>query len=109
MLHKTKRFSLRVGTPSIHSPAMLYISNLTQSDCLALFAQPTQLVRRSLLYVIGHQIFIASSEPFSFQFARQFLMNMFKLFSSNTVMAGNIKDIIRIKNFTKLCEKLMDF
>ena len=109
MLHKTKRFSLRVGTPSIHSPAMLYISNLTQSDCLALFAQPTQLVRRSLLYVIGHQIFIASSEPFSFQFAQQFLMNMFKLFSSNTVMARNIKDIIRIKNFTKLYEKLMDF
>ena len=52
MSHKTKRFSLRLGTPSIHPPAMLYISNLTQSDRLALFEQPIQLVRRSLLYVI---------------------------------------------------------
>ena len=51
MLRKTKRFSLRLGNLSINSPAMLYISNLTQSDRPALFAQPIQLARRSLLYV----------------------------------------------------------
>ena len=108
MSHKTKRFSLRLGTPSINSPTMLYISTLTQSDRLALFAQPIQLVRRSLLYLISHQISNASSQPFQFQYACQFLMNMLKLFSSKTVMAGNEKSIIRIMTSTN-CVKINGF
>ena len=108
MSHKTKRFSFRLGTSSIHPPAMLYISNLTQSDRLALFEQPIQLVRRSLLYLISHQISNASSQPFQFQYACQFLMNMLKLFSSKTVMAGNEKSIIRIMTSTN-CVKINGF
>ena len=80
MSHKTKRFSLRVGTPSILSPAMPYIGNLTHSGRLSLFAQPIQLVRRSLLYLIGHQISMLHLKRFNFQYACQFLVNMFKLF-----------------------------
>ena len=105
MSHKTKRFSLRLGTPSINSPTMLI---LALYPSLALFAQPIQLVRRSLLYLISHQISNASSQPFQFQYACQFLMNMLKLFSSKTVMAGNEKSIIRIMTSTN-CVKIIGF
>ena len=105
MSHKTKRFSLRLGTPSINSPTMLI---LALYPSLALFAQPIQLVRRSLLYLISHQISNASSQPFQFQYACQFLMNMLKLFSSKTVMAGNEKSIIRIMTSTN-CVKINGF